>query len=583
MPIPLFPRPGSGFRTCRACPASWALALTLTLMLGPGSALATVHIEAPAEVVAVLAPHLEEAGSDADPERSQRRLRALAMQILTTEGYFSPEFEITAEAGALTLKVEPGPRTMVREVTIDIDGTLDERERSALIAGWRLPVGRAFRQEDWTLAKQELLERLLAADRPGARLVDSVAEIDVDGRQVRLKLSYDAGARYRFGALAIDGLQRYPPTLIDQYNDSVHPGEPYTEEKLARLQRNLQATPYFSSVRVDIDRDIPPGADGIVIAPVRLRVREAAPHRLGLGIGVSSNTGARAELNYRSADILHKAWELSGGVRLEQKKQSAYADIFLPPNRLRYRDSFGALAENEDINGLRTERWLLGGQRRHQRGEVEMRLSVDWQTETQKPEGAAADTINALTANGLWIWRHVDSSLDPRRGLVVQGQLGGGARALLSDQNFLRLHGRIQAYLPLGHRDTLMLRGEWGHTLAPSRRGIPQDFLFRAGGTGSVRGYDYRSLGVRQGEAIVGGRMLATASAEAVHWLDSYWGVAGFVDAGDAGDRLDQVRPAVGYGAGVRWRSPAGPVAVDLAYGERDRRLRLHFFLAIPF
>lgn len=581
MVIPSLPRFGPGPGGDRSYSANRALALALALATGPVPA--AVNIEAPAEVAAVLAPHFDDTAPGADLERSRRHWRALTAQILATEGYFSPEIEIAADADGLLLKVEPGPRTMVREVMIGIEGELDERERSALIAGWRLPVGRAFRQEEWTLAKQDLLERLLAADRPGARLVDSVAEIDADSRQARLKLSYDAGARYRFGALVIEGLQRYPAALIEQYNESVHPGEPYAEEKLARLQRNLQATPYFSSVRIDIDRDTPPDADGIVAAPVRLRLREAAPHRLGFGVGISSNTGARAELTYRSADILHRAWELSSGVRLEQKKQSAYADIFLPPNRLRYRDSFGTLAENEDLNGLRTERWLLGAQRRHQRGDVEMRLSVDWQTEIQKPEGAAADTINALTANGLWIWRHVDSNLDPRRGLVVQGQIGGGAKALWSDQNFLRLHGRIQGYWPLGYRDTLMLRGEWGHTLAPSRWGIPQDFLFRAGGTGSVRGYDYRSLGVRQGEAIVGGRMLVTASAEAVHWLNERWGIAGFVDAGDAGDRLGEVRPAVGYGGGIRWRSPAGPVAVDLAYGERDRRLRLHFFLAIPF
>jgi translocation and assembly module TamA len=40
---------------------------------------------------------------------------------------------------------------------------------------------------------------------------------------------------------------------------------------------------------------------------------------------------------------------------------------------------------------------------------------------------------------------------------------------------------------------------------------------------------------------------------------------------------------AVGYGVGARWRSPAGPLGIDLAYGQREGKLRLDFSLAIPF
>jgi translocation and assembly module TamA len=183
----------------------------------------------------------------------------------------------------------------------------------------------------------------------------------------------------------------------------------------------------------------------------------------------------------------------------------------------------------------------------------------------------------------MWTWRRIDNLLDPRAGTVLQLSVGGGAKAALSDQNFVRLHGRIQHYLPVGARDTLVLRGELGRTFADSRLRIPQDYLFRAGGTGSVRGYAYQSLGIKEGEATVGGRYLAVASAEYTHWLNNDWGLALFVDAGDAVDGLKDVRLATGYGLGVRWRSPAGPIGADLAYGEREARLQLHFSLAIPF
>jgi hypothetical protein len=88
---------------------------------------------------------------------------------------------------------------------------------------------------------------------------------------------------------------------------------------------------------------------------------------------------------------------------------------------------------------------------------------------------------------------------------------------------------------------------------------------------------------VEAGFAALIERDLAIASAEVTHWLDEDWGIAAFVDAGDAVDSLQDVRLALGYGLGARWRSPAGPIGVDLAYGERTRGFQLHFSLAIPF
>ena len=88
------------------------------------------------------------------------------------------------------------------------------------------------------------------------------------------------------------------------------------------------------------------------------------------------------------------------------------------------------------------------------------------------------------------------------------------------------------------------------------------------------------------GGAIVGGRALALASVEYVHWLQRWggnWGIAGFVDVGDAADSFKDLKAAVGVGMGVRWRTLAGPLAVDVAYGEREKQFRLHFSVAIAF
>lgn len=558
-------------------PARRLLPLLLFALAAPLAA-GELELRAPDDIAELLAPYLpDEAGSP-------RKLQARLGEILATEGYFSPVFDFADTAdGGLRVQLDPGPRTAIAAVELVVDGDLAPAERQALQAGWRLPVGHFFRQADWNAAKQQTLAALLAGEHAAAQLLDSEAEIDPEAHRARLRLHYDAGPRYRFGELRVEGLQRYDVELVKRYDGSIAPGEAYSEDKLGALQAKLQASPYFSSVQAALDMTAEIGPDGTVTAPIVVRVRERAPHRLAVGAGASSNTGARVEFNYHTPDLLNRAWELDSGLRLEQKKQTAYADVFLPPDDKRRRNSVGLMAEGTDIQGLKTERHAFGAQRVQQRGRLEQRLSLHWQTERREPDGAQAITSRALVPNVMWTWRQIDSRLDPHRGVVLQAQLGGGARAALSDQNFVRLNSRVQFYVPLGRVDTLSLRGEVGYTWADSRLHIPQDYLFRTGGTGSVRGYAYQSLGVKEGAATVGGRYLAVASAEATHWLDDSWGVAAFVDAGDAVDRLDKVRLAVGYGLGVRWRSPAGPIGADLAYGQRTGDLQLHFSLSIPF
>lgn len=559
---------------------------TLLPLLFPLMASAqVVELLGPQEIANAIRPYLPEGdvADGAGREQYQRRLEKLLPELLATEGWFSPELSFAWKGERLEASIRPGPRTTVTSVDIRIEGALPAQERAALVAGWALPVGQVFRQADWSGAKEALLARLLAVDHAAASLADSSAEIDPLAHSARLSLVFDAGPAYRFGPLKIIGLTRYRADLVERYNLAVREGQPYSEEKLAALQRTLQSSPYFSSAQVELERDTTIVKDGAVTAPVLVRLTEREPHRLGFGVGASSNTGARGEVNFHSADFLRRAWELNSGVRIEQKQSTVFADVFLPPDKAQGRDSVGVLLQSADIQGLKTESFSLGTQRVQQRGQLEVRLGVNWLLERKKPADALQTTDRALVGSSMWTWRQVDSLLDPRQGLVAQVQVGGASKAVLSDRDFLRLQGKLQAYLPLGRRDQLMLRLEAGQTLAKSRDGIPQDYLFRAGGSGSVRGYGYQSLGVAEGSAVVGGRYLLTGSAESTHWLDDKWGVAAFFDAGNAADSRADLRLNRGYGVGGRWKSPAGPLALDLAWAPQVHMPRLHFALAIPF
>jgi translocation and assembly module TamA len=129
-----------------------------------------------------------------------------------------------------------------------------------------------------------------------------------------------------------------------------------------------------------------------------------------------------------------------------------------------------------------------------------------------------------------------------------------------------------------------MGRVELGQIAAKANVGVPDPLLFRAGGDESVRGYGYRTLGPVVDGVVTSGRSLFTASAEIARPVserlpDVWW--AAFVDAGNASENWGAMDPALGYGVGVRWRSPVGPLKIDLAYGQEVQRFRIHLSVGI--
>jgi translocation and assembly module TamA len=77
---------------------------------------------------------------------------------------------------------------------------------------------------------------------------------------------------------------------------------------------------------------------------------------------------------------------------------------------------------------------------------------------------------------------------------------------------------------------------------------------------------------------VIGGKFLSVVSAEYEHYLFDNWGVAAFVDGGNAYN-LEDIRIKTGVGLGVRWYSPIGPVRLDFALplSESDSSFQIHF------
>jgi translocation and assembly module TamA len=556
------------------------------------STIPAVIVIAPEEVRSVLTQYFElpEELMKTESERAafMRRAQREIHELLMTEGYFSSKVSLRSimSSGTLELSVESGPLTKVSMIDIEFRGDvarMDEQRVQQLRKDWSLPQGKGFSATAWDRAKAELLTQLARKEYAAARVVDSSAKVDIPSATAQLKVIVDSGARYRFGAMQVTGLERYTESMVTRYA-GFKQGAPYDRGQLLLLQTRLQSLAQFSSVIVSLD--MPPLGDtastGIITAPVKVQIVEAQSRKVSTGLGYSTNNGLRSELSYLDNNFVGRAWAFNTALILENNRQTLSAGIDTLPNPQGFRLQWLASGERTTIQGLETLRDKFGVTRSHTVYGNEFNIGLNWQQEHRIPEGGIRETNQALVLDWRWMQRAVDDPLMPMSGSLTEFRFGGAGKAALSDEDFVRTYLRRQQWIRLGENDVVSMRGEAGYTKTPTRVNIPQEYLFRVGGTQTVRGYAYQSLGVHEGSAVVGGRAMVTASAEYTHWFSSL-GVAAFADAGDAADGIETLKPVIGYGFGARWRSPVGPLALDVARSKTDSALVYHFSIAVAF
>ncbi|BET24887.1 autotransporter secretion outer membrane protein TamA [Limnobacter thiooxidans] len=518
-----------------------------------------------------------------------RRMRPVIRDVLGTEGHFSPSIQrvvdesLPEDAPApLNIKIEPGPQSTVTSVDIQFDGEINKDEfaarRERLKTLWLLGTNQAFNQTDWSASKDNLLRDLLAKDFAAATLSESQANVDPDTNTVTLRVVYDSGPVFTFGELKIKGLNKYRNDLVARYN-TIQPGDRYEQERLLTLLADLQGTSYFSAVDVKIDTDDRQPER----VPIEVTVLESDSKRVGLGAGYSSNTGFRTEATYQYNNLFDRAYSLVTGVRVEQKRQSAFADVFLPPSRRGMSDSVGVAFDHQQISNLEVDRSSIGAIREYTQGINEYRLGLNFQLEERSALGVNFGATQALVASSSWTRAAVDNRLNPSDGYIAFGQVAVAGEQFASDQSFMRLYGRFQQFWSPSPEHLFTARFEAGTVAASARRDIPQDYLFRAGGTNSIRGYDFLDVGVLDQGVLVGGRRVMIGTLEYVRWFNGPLGAAVFTDVGDVADNWSSFDPKPAVGIGVRYKTPAGPIAFDVAKAADQDNLRIHFALGVAF
>ena len=487
----------------------------------------------------------------------------------------------------VSIRIEPGKPVRVRGWNVGVEGDAgDERSVRAALDGFAPRQGEVLDHSLYEASKSKVSRTLaghgyfdadFAAHRVEVTRADYAADID---------LRWTSGARYALGEATFT---QTPKTIIrDELLQKLvgwTPGEAYDDAELERLRRSLVALDYFGLVEilpqpenakdkvVPVQVNLTPAPRSIYTAGVNYGTRSGAGFSLGVERRYLNTRGhkALAQIDYankrKTATVQYRvpafAW-LDGWYTASLQAADEQTDS-LDTRRLEFVASRSGQF-NDHLNLVASmhvlrERWSYF---------TLNRPSLDYQYASFYFPSLRAEYID------------VDNRLTPRRGAGGTLTLRGGKGGTDGDAAFAQLHASAQWFHGFDADSRLIVRGEAGHTFTDELLALPPSLRYYAGGDRSVRGYGWREIGPRIRNSVgdtyaLGAQNVVTASIEYERYFKGPWGAAVFVDSGSAFDgRSPDMH--TGVGIGLRWRSPVGPVRIDIARGLKspDSPFTLH-------
>lgn len=524
-------------------------------------------------------------------------------EALEPFGYYSPTITIT-ESGAgaalaedapvsVTIAVRAGEPVRVRSATVAIAGDGgDDQYLDEELDTFSPKVGDVFEHARYEQSKAFITRRLAERGYFDADFAARKVEVTRAEQAAEIDLRWDSGDRYEMGDITFE--QSPKPAIRESLlREFVYwkEGEYYHQGRLDRLRKSLGGLDYFS--RIDIEPQPENAVDGRVPVIVRLTPAKRSIYSAGVSYGTDSGAGVRfgverrylnsrghkalAQLDYaqqrKTLTLQHRIPAVAWRDGWYTSSMQAYDEQTDYIDTRRYEAVFSRSGQySRDLNLVASihalrERWAYDYDRR-------LRSVALYRQATYVYPSIVAEYIKA------------DDRIQPRDGYGATATLRGGLQGVGSDANFLQLQVRGSWFKGLGARSRLIVRGEIGGTFTDELVEIPPTLRFYAGGDRSVRGYEYREIGPRIAESpgrkayALGAKNVVATSVEYEQYLSDSWGFAAFVDSGSAFDgQIDRWRKGVGMG--LRWKSPVGPLRVDLARGldDPDSSFTLHINL----
>jgi len=486
-------------------------------------------------------------------------------------GYYDAEFtsggSIVNNCWKLRLKIDPGKPTKVISQNIKVIGEGEnEKVFKTLLKNYPYKNGDILNHEFYSDFKSKLSEATQTLGYFDAVFETKSIRVDPASYQATVNLVLETGVRYRYGNVTVkqDTLKE---KAINKYI-IIKTGLLYKAEDLINQQQILQRSGYYKTIKIEVLHDQAVNNRIPILIELTPKKRNAYKFKLGFG----SDTGARV-----SAE-LDRRWTGSKGRKLLIKTQYAQtlSGVSLQLVNPRENPEDNSLVynidwtkdSNDDVIGRSIN---VGAKvtRKRQSGWIQS-ASINVLKDRTRVVGED-ETQSTLLLFGVGLEKiSADSLIFPSDGWRLRLGISAATEVLFSDQNLLQFTAQYKRVMPLGS-GRLLGRANFGSSLVNDFERLPKSLRFFAGGGNSVRGFDFESLGeLNANNRNRGGKQLIDLSLEYQHPITESWSAAAFVDAGNAFDDFDDIDLEVGVGFGARWKSPVGPVRIDLGFPVDD-------------
>ena len=473
----------------------------------------------------------------------------------------------------VSIHIDPGLPVRVRSRTLDVAGAAAANTQvRAALALFVPQVGQVLDHSLYEASKTRVNRVLAAQGYFDADFIRHQVEVTRAQHAADIDLRWSSGPRYRLGEAEF--VQTPTPIIREDVLRKLvgwAPGAAYDAAELERLRKSLVALDYFGLVDVSAPAETAQNKQ----VPVQVNLTPAPRSIYSYGLSYGTRSGAGFSTGFERRYLNQRGHKALAQIDWGNQRKTATVQYRIPA--FAWRDgwySASLQAADEQTDSLDNRRLEFVASRSGQYNEhLNLVASAHvlrerWSYFTvNKPVGLyqfASFVFPELRADYI----NVDNRMAPRSGF------GGGLTLRGGNGNatgFVQLHANAQWFHGFDADSRLIVRGEAGRTFTGALLNLPPSLRYFAGGDRSVRGYGWREIGPRirnsQGDLYaVGASNVVTTSIEYERYLNGPWGAAVFVDSGSAfdGRRAD---PHTGVGIGLRWRSPVGPVRIDIARG----------------
>jgi len=499
----------------------------------------------------------------------KRHLRKASRALGYYDSVFRSGGKIVAGCWKLRLRITPGRpvKVVAQKIRITGDGSL-EPQFLKILKEKPYKVGDDLNHQKYTDYKNSLSEEAQFLGYFDAEFTKHTIQVNPLTFQARIDLTLNTGKRFRYGKINID-----QKVLSDKTINNfliLKEGEYYKTEDLINQQQLLQRSGYYKRIKIDVLHEQAKNNRVPVLISLERNKRNAYKFKLGYG----SDTGGRisAEMDRR--------WTGSKGKKLNIKAQ--YAEnlsgisfkLISPRKNPEDNNLVYNLDLKQDRNDNGTSRSInVGGIYTSKQDNGWLRTaSVGLLLDRTKLLGkSTTNTKQLLFGVGLEKTK-ADDLLYPTDGWRLKLSLKGAAKNLLSDHNVVQAELFAKSVKTIGS-GRFIGRLQIGSSIVKNFDDLPISLRYFSGGSNSVRGYTYESLGEPNPDVkgkVIGGKNLLNLSLEYQHPITDEWSAAAFVDAGNAFHDWGNYKLKVGVGFGARYKSPIGPVRIDIGFPKDD-------------